>query len=121
MRLLTAVLLSVALLPLQAADPTGAILWTGCQLDGLHKEVGTHMDQTRGGMNLLMKEAKANAMVFHREGNGHSEIHEKLADFPILRAGEGTVVVGGKAINAKPTTLGEQRGDKAEGGTRYAP
>jgi hypothetical protein len=36
-------------------------------------------------MNPLMKEAKANAIVFHREGNAQAGIHEKLADFLIVR------------------------------------
>lgn len=104
---------------LQAADPTGAVLWSGGQLDALHKEASTHMDETKSGMNPLVKESKFNAIVFHREGPGPAEIHEKLADFLIVREGEGAVLVGGKAVNPKPTTAGEQRGDKVEGGTRY--
>lgn len=115
------VLALFGLFPLMGADPTGAMQWTAGQFDAKAKVLATKLDPTGSGMEQLLKENSYNIVLVHREGkNGQSEIHEHLADFIIMRSGQCAVLVGGQAINSKPTAPGELRGDKVEGGTRYA-
>ena len=46
-------------------------------------------------------------------------LHEKLADLLLIRSGEGTVLVGGKMVDGKPSGLDEVRGKSIDGGTKY--
>ena len=109
-----------AMFPLNGADATGAIQWTAAQFDGMQKDLATKLDQTKSGMGQLLREASYNVVLVHREGSGQGEIHENLADFIIMRSGSAVILVGGQAVNPKPTTPGELRGERVEGGTRYA-
>ena len=59
------------------------------------------------------------AFVAFRNGSGEAELHEKAADLLLIRAGEGTVLVGGKMVDAKPSAPDEIRGKSIEGGTKY--
>lgn len=104
---------------LQAADPAGAVFWGASDLKKMDKDVSTKMDETKAGIGSLLTMPTFNAIVLHREGNGKSEVHEKLADFLIVRGGEASILVGGTSKNPKPTAPGETRGDSVEGGTKY--
>ena len=59
------------------------------------------------------------AFVAYRNGSGEAELHEKLADLLLFRSGEGTVLVGGKMVDGKPSGPDEVRGKSIEGGTKY--
>jgi mannose-6-phosphate isomerase-like protein (cupin superfamily) len=109
-----------AMFPLRGADSTGAMQWTAAQFNDKQKDLATKLDQTKSGMEQLLKEASYNVVLVHREGSGQGEIHQNLADFIIVRSGQGAILVGGQAINSKPTAPGELRGDRVEGGTRHA-
>jgi mannose-6-phosphate isomerase-like protein (cupin superfamily) len=102
-----------------AADTSGAVFWGAGDMKKMDKDLATKMDATKSGMGKLITMANFNAIVFHREGPGQSEVHENYADFVIIRSGEGAILVGGTSKNAKPTTPGETRGDGVEGGTKY--
>jgi mannose-6-phosphate isomerase-like protein (cupin superfamily) len=119
MKLTQLLFLAAALLPLQAADPTGAIFWTAADMKAKDKVLATKLDETKSAMDKIITMSNFNALNFHREGSGQSEVHEKFADFVIVRSGGGAILVGGTSKNAKPTTPGETRGDGVEGGTRY--
>jgi mannose-6-phosphate isomerase-like protein (cupin superfamily) len=120
MKTLTSLALAAALSATSfAADPTGALLWTAGQFQELDKKLSAKLDETRAGTEQIIQKNNYNAIVFHREGPSYAEIHQKLADFLIVRAGEATIVVGGKAMGAKPSGPGELRGKSLEGGTRY--
>jgi mannose-6-phosphate isomerase-like protein (cupin superfamily) len=107
------------LIPLSAADQSGAVFWSASQMKAKDKELATKMDETKSGMDKIITMSNFNALNFHREGSGQSEVHEKFADFVIVRSGQGAILVGGTSRNAKPTTPGETRGEGVEGGTRY--
>ena len=102
-----------------AADNSGAVFWGVAEMKNRDKELAAKMDETKAGIGNLLTKPTFNAIVFHREGSGQSEAHEKLADFLIVRSGEGAILVGGKSIDAKETAPGETRGKRVEGGTRY--
>ena len=104
---------------MRAAEAPGPHQWRAAEFSALAKTLAGKMDETKSGMQPLVQGPGFNAIVFHREGTGQAEIHEKLADFLTVRSGRGAVVVGGKAIDAKPTGPGELRGARIEGGTRY--
>src|SRR5262249_51877837 len=59
------------------------------------------------------------AFVAFRNGSGEAELHEKLADLIIVHSGSGTVLIGGKMIEGKPSAPDEVRGKSIEGGKRY--
>jgi hypothetical protein len=113
------ILAFLTLLPLNGADSTGALQWSAAQFGDIQKDIASKMGDKKSGMLQLLTEKSYNAIVFYREVDGQAEIHEKLADFVIVRGGQGAILVGGKAVNAKPTTPGESRGDRVDGGTRY--
>src|SRR2546430_2335038 len=77
------------------------------------------MDATKGGSETVMTQKTHNALVFHREGSGEPEIHQKLADFMVVVSGEGTIQVGGNLTEGKTTSKDEIRGKALAGGTRY--
>ena len=115
------ILAFLGMFPLMGADTSGAMQWTAPQFNDKQKVLATKLDATGSGMEQLLKENSYNVVLVHREGkNGQSEIHEHLADFIIMRSGQCAILVGGQAINSKPTVAGELRGDKVEGGTRYS-
>lgn len=109
----------VTVSPALAADPSGAVLWTNDQFKGIEKSLAAKMDETKSATEVVINKGNFNALVFYREASGQAEIHEKLADFVVVKSGEGSVLVGGKAVGAKPTTPGELRGTAVEGGTKY--
>jgi mannose-6-phosphate isomerase-like protein (cupin superfamily) len=116
---LNTLVMLACLTPLSAADPTGAVLWKTTELKGMEKTLATKLDETRSGMNPLLKASGHSALFFHREGTGLVEVHEKLADFVVVRSGEGAVLVGGTVVGGKPSAPGEVRGSSIEGGTLY--
>jgi mannose-6-phosphate isomerase-like protein (cupin superfamily) len=62
----------------------------------------------------------ASANAIYRTGRSQSEIHEKQADFIVVRDGEGVILAGGKMIGGKQERANELRGDSIDGGTRYS-
>ena len=119
MRFAKLFLIAAAALPVFAADPTGSVFWGAGEMKATDKELATKLDETKSAMAKLITMSNFNMLIFHREGSGQSEVHEKFADFVIVQSGEGAILVGGVSKNAKPTTAGETRGDGVEGGTKY--
>ena len=111
--LLAAVL---SLVPLRAADPTQPLYWSASQLKEIDKTALSKLNQER---HLGTERLLDSAFVAFRNGSGEAEIHEKQADLLLIRSGTGTVLVGGKIVEGKPTGPGEVRGKAIEGGTRY--
>lgn len=102
-----------------AADATGAKLWTGADFDALRKTLIPKVDAMHGANQQVINEKTYNALVFHRDGTGESEIHVNFSDFMVVLSGEGEIQVGGKLIEGKTTAPGEIRGKSLEGGTLY--
>ena len=110
------VALFLFLVPLQAADPTGPVLWTARQLADFEKTIRSSVDPAR---HLGIERLLDSATLIYRDGPSEAEVHQKLADFITVRAGEGEIVIGGTIINGKSSAQDELRGSGIEGGTRY--
>ena len=104
------------LFALQAADSTQPLFWSSSQLKDMEKSATSKLNPDR---HLGTERMLDSAFVAFRNGNGEAELHEKLADLLIIRAGEGTVLVGGKMVDGKASGPDEVRGKSIEGGTRY--
>jgi mannose-6-phosphate isomerase-like protein (cupin superfamily) len=107
------VLCSVAL---RGADPSQPLFWNATQQKDFDKQALSKLNADR---HLGTERLLDSAFVAFRNGNGEAELHEKLADLLMIRSGEGTVVVGGKMVDGKPSGADEVRGKSIEGGTRY--
>ena len=114
--LLVALLLVPILVPLQAADPTSPIVWTAKQLAETEAKIRGAVDPAR---HLGVERLLDSATLIYRDGPSEAEVHQKLADFITVRAGEGEIVIGGTIINGKTSAQDELRGSGIEGGTRY--
>ena len=111
-------LLFVALLlaPLQAADPTSPVIWTAKQLAETETKIRGAVDPAR---HLGLERLLDSATLIYRDGPSEAEVHQKLADFITVRAGDGEIVIGGTIVNGKTSAQDELRGSSIEGGTRY--
>jgi mannose-6-phosphate isomerase-like protein (cupin superfamily) len=104
---------SVALV---AADPPQAMFWSSAQQKDFDKQALAKLNSDR---HLGTERLLDSAFVAYRNGNGEAELHEKQADLLLIRSGEGTVLVGGKMVEGKPSAPDEVRGKAIEGGTKY--
>jgi len=116
---ISVIAIAFALLAARAADVPPARLWKGTEFGPLAKTLATKMDETKSGMQPLLQGPGFSMIFFHREGSGNAEVHEKLADFLVVKEGEGAVIVGGRVIAPKSTAPGEIRGTGIEGGTQH--
>jgi mannose-6-phosphate isomerase-like protein (cupin superfamily) len=103
-------------LALPAADPSQPMFWSFAQQKDFDKLALSKLNADR---HLGTERLIDSAFVAYRNGSGEAEIHEMQADLLLIRSGEGTVLVGGKIIEGKPTAPGEVRGKSIEGGTKY--
>lgn len=111
--LLFALAASVVLL---AADPAQPLFWNASQQKDFDKLALSKLNPDR---HLGTERLLDSAFVAFRNGNGEAEIHVKQADLLLIRSGEGTVLVGGKIVEGKPSGTDEIRGKSIEGGTKY--
>jgi mannose-6-phosphate isomerase-like protein (cupin superfamily) len=112
----TIVLVIACLVPLQAADPTQPLFWSASQQKDFDKTALSKLNPER---HLGTERLLDSAVVAFRNGPGEAEIHVKQADLMLIRSGQGTVLVGGKVVEGKPTGTDEIRGKSIEGGTKY--
>jgi mannose-6-phosphate isomerase-like protein (cupin superfamily) len=106
----------VAMVPLQAADPTTPSHWSAEKTKELIKEAAAKVNKETGMSPTRFMDS---AFMMYREKSSGGEIHTTSADFIIVNDGAGTIVIGGKVVNAKLDRPGEIRGDSIEGGTAY--
>jgi mannose-6-phosphate isomerase-like protein (cupin superfamily) len=111
------ILILLAGLPLLAAAPEGVGAWKSADIQTIAK--GIKLDEHKAGVNRVANWGNHALLIVRREGDGEAEIHDTQADVMTVISGEGTLVVGGAAVDAKPTTAGEMRGKSINGGTRY--
>lgn len=116
MRLL-ALLVLCAAAAIEAADPGITMYWTAAQAGAIDRQIAGNVDpQAHLGLARLMD----SVLVIHRDGPSQVEIHTQQADFIVVRAGQGAVLVGGTAPGARPSAPGEKRGRSIQGATRYS-
>jgi len=113
----TALLLTLVLwLPISAADPVKPMFWSAAQNKDFDKQALAKLNAER---HLGTERMMDSAFVAFRNGPGEPELHVKLADLMLIRSGEGSVLIGGKMIDGKPTAADEVRGKSIEGATKY--
>src|SRR3954469_4294467 len=104
------------LLSLQAADSQAPIFWSTADMAKLDKELAGKMDPAR---HLGSSRPSDSILIVHRDGNSEAEIHQKEADFIVVKDGEGTVLVGGTLLESRVDRPTELRGKPGTGGKLY--
>lgn len=103
--------------PLQATDPVAPIVWTAKDLAALETKIKGAVDPAR---HLGLERLIDSGTLIYRDGPSEAEIHDRLADFITVRAGEGVVQIGGAIVDARRSAPEEFRGKSITGGTRHA-
>jgi len=110
-------LILLAALPLLAADPDGFAEWKSAEIQSRAK--AAKLDEHKAGADRVANWGNHGLLIVRREGDGEAEVHETQVDVITVVSGEGTLVVGGTAVDAHPTTSGEIRGKSINGGTSH--
>jgi mannose-6-phosphate isomerase-like protein (cupin superfamily) len=96
-------------------DPSQFQSWDAASLSATERTLKTKMDSYYSAVEDLIKNENMQFHMNHKEGTAESEIHDHWAEFQIIRNGEGTMMLGGKVVQAKITEPGETRGTALEG------
>jgi hypothetical protein len=96
-------------------------MWKATELkqrdEGLSKKVGPD----HSARETLAEYSDHRFRLLYRDADGVPEQHDNIVDVVIVQSGEGTLLLGGKMINAKASTgSGEYLGTGIEGGERHA-
>jgi mannose-6-phosphate isomerase-like protein (cupin superfamily) len=110
-------LLLLAALPLLAADPEGFSAWTKADIEARAK--AAKLDEHKAGADRVANWGNHSFMIVRRAGDGEAEIHQNQVDVITVVSGEGTLVVGGTAVDAHQTAAGELRGKSITGGEMH--
>jgi len=110
-------LILFAALPLMAADPAGFASWTSADIQARAK--AAKLDEHKAGADRVANWGNHALLIVRREGDGEAEVHEKQVDVITVVSGEGTLVVGGTAVETHSTGPGELRGKSITGGTNH--
>jgi mannose-6-phosphate isomerase-like protein (cupin superfamily) len=115
--LITAVLFVV---PVLAADPPGFALWSAAQLKQRDEALSTKVGADHSARETLADYGDHRFRLLYRDADGLPEQHDRIIDVVIVQSGEGTLLLGGKMINAKGSSgAGEYLGTGIEGGERH--
>jgi len=116
-RLITAVLFVA---PVLAADPPGFALWSAAQLKQRDEALSTKVGADHSARETLADYGDHRFRLLYRDADGLPEQHDRIIDVVIVQSGEGTLLLGGKMINAKASSgAGEYLGTGIEGGERH--
>src|SRR5581483_7094698 len=110
-------LIFLAALPLLAADPDGFAAYKSADIQARAK--AAKLDAHKAGLDRVATWGNHGLLVVRREGDGEAEVHENQVDVITVLSGEGTLVVGGTAVDAHPTAAGEVRGKSINGGSSH--
>jgi mannose-6-phosphate isomerase-like protein (cupin superfamily) len=110
-------LLLLAALPILAADPDGFAAWTKADIEARAK--AAKLDEHKAGADRVANWGNHSLLIVRRAGDGEAEIHENQVDVITVVSGEGTLVVGGNAVDAHQTAPGELRGKSITGGEMH--
>ena len=97
-RFLTAVLFVV---PVLAADPPGFALWSTAQLKQRDEALSKKVGADHSARETLADYGDHRFRLLYRDADGLPEQHDQIIDVVIVQSGEGTLLLGGKMINAK--------------------
>ena len=99
---------------LVAADPDGYAQYSSTDLK-------TRVDAAKPDDHKVRLDRVANwgnhsLLAIRREGDGEAEVHDTQVDVIFVKAGEGTLILGGTVVEPRTTGPGETRGKSIKGG-----
>jgi mannose-6-phosphate isomerase-like protein (cupin superfamily) len=100
-----------------SADAPKFRYWSHSDLENAENKLAAKMDSHKFALGVLGDEGNHRYLTVHREATGEAEYHGTEGDVMVIQSGEGTLVYGGKMVNARTTAPNEQRGPSIEGGT----
>ena len=108
--------------PAFAADPVGFAMWKQEELKQRDEALSKKVGADHSARETLADYGDHRFRLLYRDADGLPEQHDNTVDVVIVQSGEGTLVVGGKMINLKASSVGvgEYVGTGIEGGERHA-
>ena len=109
-------------LPVLAADPVGFAMWKQQELEQRDEALSKKVGADHSARETLADYGDHRFRLLYRDADGLPEQHDNTVDVVIVQSGEGTLVLGGKMINLKASSVGvgEYVGTGIEGGERHA-
>jgi mannose-6-phosphate isomerase-like protein (cupin superfamily) len=102
-----------------AALPAGYSHWSAEQIQERARNLPARMgSRVKVATESLGGWGNHSMSIVHREGTGEAELHETQSDILFIRAGEASIVIGGRIPNGHTTTAHEVRGPAIEGGEK---
>jgi mannose-6-phosphate isomerase-like protein (cupin superfamily) len=111
--------LATGCLVASAAEPAGARLWTGADLESLDKALIEKMGDARTAYTQVIDGRTYGALVMHREVTADPELHVRRNDFFVILGGEGQIRVGGTVTGERTLRPDEKLAQRLEGGKLY--
>jgi mannose-6-phosphate isomerase-like protein (cupin superfamily) len=108
--------------PVLAADPVGFAMWKQEELKQRDQALSKKVGADHSARETLADYGDHRFRLLYRDADGVPEQHDNIVDVVIVQSGEGTLVLGGKMINLKASSVGvgEYVGTGIEGGERHA-
>ena len=108
--------------PVLAADPAGFGIWKAAELKQRDEALSKKVGADHSARETLADYGDHRFRLLYRDADGLPEQHDNTVDVVIVQSGEGTLVLGGKMINLKASSvgIGEYVGTGIEGGERHA-
>lgn len=110
------VMILLLTLSLAAADPDGYAQYSSADLKA-------RVDAAKPDDHKIRLDRVANwgnhaLLAIRRDADGEAEVHETQVDVIFVKAGEGTLIIGGTMVEPHTTTPGEVRAKSIQGGVR---
>ena len=99
---------------LSAADPEGFAQYSGADLKT--RVDAAKPDDHKVRLNRVASWGNHSLLAIRRDADGEAEVHETQVDVIFVKAGEGTLVLGGTVVEPRTTGPGEIRGKSITGG-----
>jgi len=108
--------------PVLAADAVGFAMWKPAELKQRDEALSKKVGADHSARETLADYGDHRFRLLYRDADGLPEQHDNTVDVVIVQSGEGTLVLGGKMINLKASSVGvgEYVGTGIEGGERHA-
>ena len=107
--------------PVLAADLPGFAMWKAAELKQRDEALSKKVGPDHSARETLAEYSDHRFRMLYRDADGVPEQHDNIVDVVIVQSGEGTLLLGGRMINAKASTgAGEYLGTGIEGGERHA-
>jgi hypothetical protein len=107
--------------PVFAAGPDGFTLWRAAELKQRDEALSKKVGPDHSARETLADYGDHRFRLLYRDADGVPEQHDAIVDVVLVQSGEGTLLLGGRMINPKPSSgAGEYLGTGIEGGERHA-